>query len=182
RPAESPSVAVSGQSVPGLMALLRWVGPRRPASPLPLVECRRPWLARSAGGIVQDVARIVLGLDSPKLAEEVVDFLDRTGRARVVATAASAGELAAAVRDHRPHAVVGSPALVRSAGGVNGGQFLALDTSESLVALRTAMAAGAAGFYVWPSDRSELAEAAARTVPDSEDGLGGRALVLAVHG
>ena len=36
---------------------------------------------------MEEVARIVLALESPDVAEEVMHFLDRTGRARVVGTA-----------------------------------------------------------------------------------------------
>ncbi len=131
---------------------------------------------------MQSVARIVLGVDSQELAEEVVDFLDRSGRARVVASVGSADDLAAALLDHRPHAVVGTPALVRAAGGVNGSQFLALDTAESLASLRGALEAGARGFYLWPSERTALAEAAAGAAPPPERGPGREALVIAVHG
>lgn len=129
-----------------------------------------------------DVARIVLGLESPQLAEEVVDFLDRGGRARVVASAGSSGALAAAVREHDPHAVVGSTDLVRSAGGVNGSSFLALETAETLGALRGAMELGARGFFLWPSERAALADAAARTAPTKAGPPPRRASVVAVCG
>ena len=131
---------------------------------------------------MQDVARIVLGLESPQLAEEVVDFLDRGGRARVVASAASSAALAAAVREHDPNAVVGSTALVRSAGGVNGSSFLALETAETLAALRGAMELGANGFFLWPSERAALADAAARTAPTKAGPPPRRASVVAVCG
>jgi hypothetical protein len=47
---------------------------------------------------MEEVARIVLALETPDVAEEVMHFLDRTGRARVVGTAADAAQLAEAVR------------------------------------------------------------------------------------
>ncbi len=131
---------------------------------------------------MEGVARIVLGLDSPQLADEVVDFLDRGGRARVVASAASPSALAAAVREHDPNAVVGSTAMVRSAGGVNGSAFLALETGESLVALRGAMELGARGFFVWPSERAALADAAAGSAPTKTGPPPRRASVVAVCG
>src|SRR5262245_12405342 len=134
------------------------------------------------GGSVEGVARIVLGIDSPQLADEVVDFLDRGGRARVVATAASPAALAAAVCEHEPNAVVGSTAMVRSVGGMNGTAFLALETSESLVALRGAMELGARGFYVWPSERAALADAAAGSAPAKTGPPPRRASVVAVCG
>jgi hypothetical protein len=46
---------------------------------------------------MEEVARIVLALESPDVAEEVMHFLDRTGRARVVGTAVDASQLANAV-------------------------------------------------------------------------------------
>jgi pilus assembly protein CpaE len=131
---------------------------------------------------LEGVARIVLGLDSPQLAEEVVDFLDRGGRARVVASASSSGALAAAVREHEPNAVVGSTAMVRSAGGVNGSSFLALETAETLAALRGAMELGARGFYLWPSERAALADAAAGSAPTKAGPPPRRASVVAVCG
>ncbi|HEY7283667.1 MAG TPA: hypothetical protein VID47_18975 [Actinomycetota bacterium] len=131
---------------------------------------------------MEGVARIVLGLDSPQLADEVVDFLDRGGRARVVASAASPAALAAAVREHDPNAVVGTTAMVRSAGGLNGSAFLALETAESLVTLRGAMELGARGFFVWPSERAALADAAAGSAPTKTGPPPRRASVVAVCG
>jgi pilus assembly protein CpaE len=131
---------------------------------------------------VEGVARIVLGLDSPQLADEVVDFLDRGGRVRVVASAASPAALAAAVREHDPNAVVGSTALVRSAGGMNGTPFLALETAETLASLRGAMELGARGYYLWPSERAALADSAAGSVPTKAGPPPRRASVVAVCG
>jgi len=110
---------------------------------------------------LEDVPRIVLGLETNEMAEEVMHFLDRTGRARVVATAADDRQLAEAVRQMGPDAVVASPALLRR-GGYDGAAVFALDTRESVGALRTALRVGANGFYLWPADREELAGAAAR--------------------
>ncbi len=128
------------------------------------------------------VARIVLGLDSSQLAEEVVDFLDRGGRSRVVASVASSAALAAAIREHEPHAVVGSAGLVRAAGGVNGSRFLALETVETLPALRGAIELGARGFFLWPSERAALADAAAGSAPTKAGPPPRRASVVAVYG
>jgi Flp pilus assembly CpaE family ATPase len=134
------------------------------------------------GGRVDGVARIVLGLESSQLAEEVVDFLDRGGRSRVVASAASPNALAAAIREHEPHAVVGSAGMVRAAGGVNGSRFLALETAETLPALRGAIELGAGGFFLWPSERAALAEAAAGSAPTKAGPPPRRASVVAVYG
>lgn len=131
---------------------------------------------------MDDVATIVLGLEPHGLAAEVMDFLDRTGRTRVVVTVADAGELTREVRRAKPHAVVASPGLAAAAGDLNGSSLLVVDTAESVRSLREALRAGARGFYLWPSERDELARAAAglSSVPTSPGDR--RALVLAVYG
>jgi pilus assembly protein CpaE len=130
---------------------------------------------------MEEVARIVLALEAPDVAEEVMHFLDRTGRARVVGTAGDASQLADAVRQLEPDAVVAAPALVPPRGALNGSALLAVDTSQSVGALRRAIRAGASGFYLWPAEREELAIAAARVGPTREEGVGERAPVLGVY-
>jgi pilus assembly protein CpaE len=134
------------------------------------------------GGSVDAVASVVVGLDPPELAEEVVDFLDRTGSVRVVATASDPQALARAIREREPNAVVGQPLLVRAAGNLNGSSFLALETAESVQAMRLALDAGARAFYVWPSEREDLARAAGGTLPVRRRATVKRALVVAVYG
>src|SRR5205085_2488068 len=68
---------------------------RRSPSFLPLV---RGWLTHAKGTAMDDVARVILAIGSQEVAEEVLHLLDRSGRARVVATAADDRELAEAVR------------------------------------------------------------------------------------
>src|SRR3989337_1532581 len=131
---------------------------------------------------MEEVARIVLALETPDVAEEVMHFLDRTGRARVVGTAVDGSQLADAVRQLEPDAAVASPALVGSREALNGSVFLALDTSQSVGTLRRAIRAGASGFYLWPAERDELAGAAARVRPTLEHAQVERAPVLAVYG
>src|SRR5207248_8239290 len=63
---------------------------------------------------MQDVARIVLAVESEHLAQDVIDFLDRTGRTRVVDTVRDTRALAEVLDRERPDAVVGSPEVVRS--------------------------------------------------------------------
>jgi Flp pilus assembly CpaE family ATPase len=130
---------------------------------------------------VQDVARIVLAVESEHLAQDVIDFLDRTGRTLVVDTVRDAQALAEVVDRERPDAVVGSPGVVRTAGRLNGSAFLAVATEESVRVLRDAVDAGARGFFVWPADRSALGAAAARTAHPHED-LRRRATVVSVVG
>jgi Flp pilus assembly CpaE family ATPase len=130
---------------------------------------------------MEDVARIVLGLEEHAVAEEVMHFLDRTGRARVVATASDERQLAEAVRQLEPDAVVASPALVDVSQPPNGSVLLAVDTSESVQSLRRALRAGARGFYLWPAERDELAGAAAGALQPSE-AVRQLATVIAVWG
>ena len=130
---------------------------------------------------MEEVARIVLALETPDVAEEVMHFLDRTGRARVVGTAVDAAQLAEAVRQLEPDAVVAAPSLVPSRGSLNGSTLLAVDTSQSVGALRRAIRGGATGFFLWPAEREELALAAARVGSKPDEPSGERAPVLAVY-
>ena len=127
---------------------------------------------------MDDVARVILAIGSQEVAEEVLHLLDRSGRARVVATAADGRQLAEAVRQLEPDAVVAEPAI--AAAGVGSAALLALATRESVASLRAAIGAGAQGFFVWPQERQALLQrvlalAAARRVPER------RAIVVAVH-
>ena len=110
---------------------------------------------------MEEVARVILALEEHDVAEEVMHFLDRTGRARVVATASDEHQLSEAVRQLEPDAVVASPRLATSA-QLNGSALLAVDTTETVQTLRRALKAGAKGFFLWPADRGELARAVAR--------------------
>jgi Flp pilus assembly CpaE family ATPase len=132
--------------------------------------------------VVQKLASVVLGLDPPEWAEEVMDFLDRTGRVRVVATASDPAGLARAVREREPHAVVAEAAMARAAGSLDGSALLAVSTAESVEALRDALSAGARGFFVWPADRGELARAAGEAAPSPGASPAKRATIIAVHG
>lgn len=107
-------------------------------------------------------------------------FLDRSGSARVVATAADDRQLIEAVRQLEPDAIVAHPSLVQS-GAVRGPAVLALDTRESVASLRAAIQVGARGFFLWPGEREALAGAAAATVATPRVGEK-RAVVVAVHG
>ena len=128
---------------------------------------------------MDDAARIVLALEAQEVAEEVLHFLDRSGVARVVATAGDDRQLSEAVRQLEPDAIVAEPSLTND--HVPGAApLLALATRESVATLRGAIRAGAQGFFVWPDDREELllhvaAMGAARRIPER------RATVIAVH-
>ncbi len=112
------------------------------------------------------VARVLLACDEPVLAEEVMSFLDRTGRAKVVAAAADRRQLAEAVRQVGPDVIVATPAL---AGHVDASvaPMLVMDRSETVGGLRTALRTGAVGFTVWPQDRDGLAGLVASSVSAS---------------
>ena len=128
---------------------------------------------------MDDVARVVLALEQHDVAEEVMHFLDRSGRARVVATAADDRQLVEAVRQLEPDAIVAQPSLVAGT-DIDGCALLALETRETTASLRAAIAAGARGFYLWPTDRDALAGATAATIVRSEQPER-RASVIGVH-
>jgi Flp pilus assembly CpaE family ATPase len=128
---------------------------------------------------VDQVARIVLALEAPDVAEEVMHFLDRSGRARVVATAGDDRQLAEAVRQLEPDAIVAAPAML--GGRLSTVTVLALDTRESMTSLRTAIRAGAAGYFLWPKEREDLLGAAAAAVRRARE-TARRGTVVAVHG
>ena len=129
---------------------------------------------------MDDVARVVLAMEQHDVAEEVMHFLDRSGRARVVATAADDRQLLEAVRQLEPDAVLAQPSLVTD-GTLSEHAFLAVDTRETVASLRAAVSAGARGFFVWPADRQALSEATAATLAAPVT-LERRASVIAVHG
>ena len=128
---------------------------------------------------MEQVARVVLALEAAEVAEEVMHFLDRSGRARVVGTAADRRQLAEAVRQLEPDAIVAEPAL--AFGAVDHGTLLALATRESVASLRAAVRAGARGFYVWPGEREGLLDGVAATL-DVRPRTERSAVVVAVHG
>jgi Flp pilus assembly CpaE family ATPase len=124
------------------------------------------------------VARVVLALEAPEVTEEVLHFLDRSGKARVVGTAADDRQLGEAVRQLEPDVVVAEPALALA--GVDGAALLAIATRESVAALRGAVRAGARGFFVWPAERDGLLDGVASAVA-ARRALTRRASVVAVH-
>jgi pilus assembly protein CpaE len=114
-------------------------------------------------------ASIVLGMEDSAIQEEVLHFLDRLPRLRVVGAADDGPGLARAVRDHRPDAAVVSPGLLPG-GDVDGAALLVVAARETTSTLRAALRAGARGFYLWPEERDRLARDAERAArPRSED-------------
>lgn len=128
---------------------------------------------------MDNVARVVLGMEQHDVAEEVMHFLDRSGQARVVATAADDRQLLEAVRQMEPDAVIAQPSLVTE-DALGSRTFLAVDTRESIAALRAAIRSGASGFFIWPADRDALSNAAAATLAGPAV-LDRRAIVVAIH-
>ncbi len=120
----------------------------------------------------------MLGLEELEVAEEVMHFLDRTGRARVVATASDDRQLAEAIRQLDPDAVVSSTGLVPEP--MTGRPLLVVETAESVRSLRAAIRVGAAGYFVWPREREALATVATRARRAQD--TAGTARVVAVVG
>ena len=127
---------------------------------------------------MQRPTRVVLALDAPDVSDEIVHALDRSGGAHVVATAADGRQLAEAVRQLEPDLVLAEPRL---AGGVPGATpRITIASRESVAGLRSAIEAGASGFFVWPAERDELLERVQRSA-SAQAPYDRRALVVAVH-
>lgn len=131
---------------------------------------------------MEEVARVVLALEQPEVAEEVVHFLDRSGVARVVGTASDERQLLEAIRQLEPDAIVAAPSLAPSRAELNGSPFLALDTTQSVSSLRRAIRAGAAAFFLWPAEREALGMATAALRASDPQASDAVARVVAVHG
>lgn len=106
-------------------------------------------------------ANIVLGMEDLGVQEELLHFLDRLPRLRVVGAADDPSGLSRAVREHRPDAAVVSPALLER-GDLDGAALFVVAARETTSALRAAIRAGARGFYLWPEERDILARDAER--------------------
>jgi pilus assembly protein CpaE len=124
--------------------------------------------------------RVVLGIDRPDVAEEILHHLDRGGAARVVATGEDDRQVAAAAQQLEPDVVVVGPSLAAAVATL-GVPTLAVDTRETTAGLRAAIDAGASGFFVWPGEREALARAVARTHRVGTAQPGSRGAVVAVH-
>jgi Flp pilus assembly CpaE family ATPase len=125
---------------------------------------------------------VVLGFDDPALQEEVLHFLDRLPRVRVVGVAGDGPDLAHRVRDRRPAVVVASPSVVAAARDLDGASVFVVAPTETTAALRTALRAGADGFYLWPEERDGLGRDAERAARPRRAGPVRDGRVIAVHG
>lgn len=127
---------------------------------------------------MSEIARVVLALEAQEVTEEVLHFLDRSGKAQVVGTASDDRQLSEAVRQLEPDVVVAEPSL--AIGGIEGAALLALSSRESVLALRGAVKAGARGFFVWPAEREAMLDSVAGAM-SVHRALERRATVVAVH-
>jgi MinD-like ATPase involved in chromosome partitioning or flagellar assembly len=126
---------------------------------------------------MDDVARVVLALEAPHVAEEVLHYIDRSGLARVVATAADDRQLIEAIRQTEPDLVVAQPSLASAA---HASTIVVLDGRESVGGLRAALEAGARGFFVWPGDRERLLGTLARST-SGRGASGPRGMIVAIR-
>jgi pilus assembly protein CpaE len=135
---------------------------------------------RPSGGVMPET-EVVLGLDDPALQEEVLHFLDRLPRVRVVGTASDGPGLMRAVRDRHPGAVVVSTEVLAGAPELDGAAVLVVAPRETTEGLRTALRAGAAGFYLWPEERDGLGRDTERAARPQAARPAAAGRVVAVH-
>jgi pilus assembly protein CpaE len=124
-------------------------------------------------------ATVVLGLREQAMGEEVLHFLDRLPRVRVVGAASEEASLRREIQGAAPDAVVASPDLVAADLGA---VPLVVSERETTAGLRAAIAAGARGFFLWPEERDALARAAERTARRADAGERPPGKVVAVYG
>lgn len=123
---------------------------------------------------------VVLGVGEESLQEEVLHFLDRTPRLRVVGAAADGATLARRVEEARPDAAVVSPDVLRSAPDLDGAALFVVAERETTEALRAAIRASASGFFLWPEEREALVADAgrARRVPSPDGSATARVVAI----
>jgi pilus assembly protein CpaE len=112
---------------------------------------------------------VILGFEDPALQDEVLHFLDRLPRMRVVGAAADGRELERGIRDTHPDAAVVSPPLLTGRADLDGTALLVVAERETTDGLRSALRAGARGFYLWPEERDEMAREAERSARTTEE-------------
>jgi pilus assembly protein CpaE len=125
-------------------------------------------------------ATVVLGLGEQAEGEEIVHFLDRLPSVRVVGAVSDRPTLEREVRRARPAAVVASPDLLSA--DLDASSLLAVAGRETTAGLRTAIRAGAAGFFLWPEERDSLARAVERTARSDDAGERPSGKVIALYG
>lgn len=110
--------------------------------------------------------RVLLAVDAPEIAESIIDYLDRSGQARVVATANDEGQIVSAVRQVSPDVVLASTAVLGAITAA-GPPIVVVDTQVSTGDLRSVIARGAAAFILWPDERDQLLRAIGRFRPQA---------------
>jgi pilus assembly protein CpaE len=100
---------------------------------------------------------VILAIEDPALQEEVLHYLDRIPRIRVVDAAADGPSLGGRIRERRADVAVVSPSVVRETADLDRAALLVVSARETTEELRTALGAGARGFYLWPEERDSLA-------------------------
>jgi pilus assembly protein CpaE len=125
-------------------------------------------------------ATVVLGLGEQAEGEEIVHFLDRLPSVRVVGAASDRPGLEREVRRTRPAAVVAAPDLLSA--DLEARSLLAVAGRETTSGLRSAIEAGAAGFFLWPEERDSLARAVERTARSDDAGERPSGRVIALYG
>ena len=111
---------------------------------------------------------VVLGIEEPRLQNEVLDYLERLPHVRVVASTSDASGLARQVRRSDVDAAVVTPSSLGA--DLDGTPVLVVASRETTEDLRRAVRAGARGFYLWPEEREALARDAEMARRRSSDG------------
>ena len=125
---------------------------------------------------------VVLGVEDAALQEEILHFLERMPRVRVVGAAHAAPDLGRRVREAEPDAAVVSSSLLADPPELDGTALLVVDERETTTALRRAIGAGARGFYLWPDEREVLGRDAGRAGRPRQGGRPEPGRIVAVYG
>lgn len=125
---------------------------------------------------------VVLGVEDAPLQEEMLHFLDRLPRVRVVGAEAEGPAMCRRIREARPDAAIASPTVLKTAADLDGAALLVVSERETTEALRLALRHGARGFYLWPEERQALARDAERAARPRADDQGTKGRVVAVYG
>jgi Flp pilus assembly CpaE family ATPase len=124
----------------------------------------------------------VLAVEDPALQEEVLHFLERIPRLRIVGATTTPSRLQRTIREQRPDVAVITPGLLASAEDLDGAALLVVGTEERVGDLRLALRAGASGFYLWPGEREALGRDAIQLRPPMPTGERPPGRVVAVYG
>lgn len=125
-------------------------------------------------------ATVVLGLEEQAMAEEILHFLDRLPRVRVVGAASDRPGIEREIRRTSADAVVGSPEVLSDDLAVP--SVLAVSGRETTAGLRAAISAGVQGFFLWPEERGSLARAVERTARRGDVGERPQGRLAALYG